>query len=417
MISGVAALTGAGQVHANGITRYVGPNPIGGDTSCAFPGYNSVQAAVTAANPGDTIHVCTGTYAESVVVTKNLTLIGDAGATLSTPPAAIPYSELPPQFTTDNLANPQANVVVWGTGVRVSISNLTITGPFTTNGCADDIYGILVIDGGAITVTNDQVQNIESNNSGYLGCQYGIGIQIGREYWPVAGYTGNYVTENFKGTATITNSRVIGYQKNGITIDSMGSQATVSASTITGAGQVNYIAQNGIQVSRGATGKLNNNTISGNQYTGTGFSYATGVLLFGGCGDPLVIGEIISGNRVTNNDVGIDMLNYDSTCTVPVTTATNDQATSNKASNSADTNISGFTPTQGYQSGIADVGFGDKITNNTISHAGYKFQITPSIVVIPIDTTADTDVTLSGNHFSFPPSSDGVPVIKRNIKP
>ena len=46
---GVAAFAaGAGPAYAAGTTRYVGAS-VGGDTSCASPGYTTVQAAVNAA--------------------------------------------------------------------------------------------------------------------------------------------------------------------------------------------------------------------------------------------------------------------------------------------------------------------------------------------------------------------------------
>lgn len=49
---------------------------VGGNTSCADPGFNDIQSAVTAATAGDTVHVCAGTYAGGVDVPKTLNLVG-----------------------------------------------------------------------------------------------------------------------------------------------------------------------------------------------------------------------------------------------------------------------------------------------------------------------------------------------------
>lgn len=403
LLAGAAALVGPGHASA-ATTRYVSSNPVGTDTSCASPGYNTVNGAVAAAAAGDIVHVCSGSYPESVVITKSISVVGDPGATLTPSGSPVPVASLPPAFTSDNLSDPYANLVVWGNGVKVTVTSLTMTGPFPTppGNCGSSVFGVLVIanPAGLVTMLKDTVQNTAPVDTNLYGCQFGVGVQIGRKYWPTADFS-NYIVEDFAGLASISQSSVTGYDKNGITIDGPGSVGTVSGSTVTGAGPVTYIAQNGIQLSRGAKGKLSSNTVGGNQYTGTGGASSGGLLVFGGCGDELVTGATLSGNTLTNNDVGIYSLNYDPTCSVPVTTATTITMSGNKVSNSADTNVSGFGASQGYQAGILDVGHANKILNNTISGAGYKLQITPSIVAYPIDTTADTDVTLSGNHFTF----------------
>ncbi|MCJ2564191.1 MAG: right-handed parallel beta-helix repeat-containing protein [Candidatus Thermoplasmatota archaeon] len=51
------------------VTRYVGGGGPGN--------YSTIQLAVNAANPGDTIHVYGGTYVENVVVSKALSLVGE----------------------------------------------------------------------------------------------------------------------------------------------------------------------------------------------------------------------------------------------------------------------------------------------------------------------------------------------------
>src|SRR2546427_9445426 len=46
------------------------------DCNDATPTYMTISAAVAAANPGDTIKVCPGTYIENVILNKSLTLLG-----------------------------------------------------------------------------------------------------------------------------------------------------------------------------------------------------------------------------------------------------------------------------------------------------------------------------------------------------
>ena len=50
------------------------PSPPG--TSCSDAGYTTINAAVAAAVPGDTIRVCAGTYTENIVLNESLTLLG-----------------------------------------------------------------------------------------------------------------------------------------------------------------------------------------------------------------------------------------------------------------------------------------------------------------------------------------------------
>ncbi len=219
-------------------TRYVGATA-GTGKSCASPGYTSVQAAVNAAKAGDTVYLCgTTPFQEQVIITKSITLTGSAGASIGAPASASAFSAsaLPPQFASDGLFTPQALVVVWGKGVRATVKGLTVSGPLPGNGgCADSEYGILVIGGANAQITDDSVANIKDADSGLYGCQFGVGIRVGSEYWPVSNFSSSK-TENFTGSATITRTTVSGYQKAGIVVDGAGSSGSISGDTVTGAG-------------------------------------------------------------------------------------------------------------------------------------------------------------------------------------
>lgn len=397
MLVGIIAVKEPFKAHAAmSNTLYVNHGPTGSNTSCADPGYNSVQTAVDAASKGATVYLCDTTpYTEQVVITKAITLTGVNGATIQSPSAVFPSdaSRLPPQFTSNNLFLPQAIVVVWGAGSNANIVNLNITGTLPgNNSCADEEYGVLVIARGTATLKGDHVTDIRDSNPGLFGCQFGVAIQVGREYWPTADFS-NFLVEDFVGHATITKTTVTGYQKNGITVDGPGSKSNITKSTVKGIGRTNQTAQNGIQISRGAVAMVESNFVADNAYTGLSANASSGgILIFGGCGDPVSIGVEVEGNVLSNNDVGIYLTNYNAACNAPASQKTYDKALNNTISNNAITNMSSYTATSGtypgYQAGIDDVGNNDLITRNTITGMGYTpAQMNPgSPFVIPIDT-------------------------------
>ncbi len=136
-------------------------------------------------------------------------------------------------------------------------------------------YFGVVADGAAVNVSDSDVYDI--GNDPFDGTQHGVGIYF------VDGASGDVADNN-----------VYAYQKGGIVVNGVGTTATVTGNTVTGLGPVDFIAQNGIQVSRDAVAEVRGNDISANFYTGhvgvgpnpggqnpPGWEYfSTGLLLF-----------------------------------------------------------------------------------------------------------------------------------------
>ena len=80
-------------------------------------------------------------------------------------------------------------------------------------------------------------------------------------------------------SGTISGNILPSYQKGGITVRGDRASATIEKNTLTGSGTVNYIAQNGIQVSFGGSATVKGNTVSGNWYMPTS-NTACGLLLY-----------------------------------------------------------------------------------------------------------------------------------------
>jgi parallel beta-helix repeat protein len=242
----------------------------------------TVQAAVTAAHSNDTIKVDPGAYTEQVTIDNtghsrdNLKLEGSGQNST--------FIQLPAVLTGNH-----AVVDVTGTQ-NVTIDGFTIEGPASAANSGGKLYGIRIDGGGSATITQNHITKIEDTPFG--GVQEGIAILVGR------------AAEGQTGSAIISHNLIDNYEKGGIVVDNAGSSAEIDHNTIIGAGPTAAIAQNGIQISRGATGDVNHNDVSENIYTGVVFfdDEATGILLY------QVTGSVrVDHNTLSQNDVGIEV--------------------------------------------------------------------------------------------------------------
>ena len=124
-------------------------------------------------------------------------------------------------------------------------------------------YGVFN-DGGTVTIKDSEIRDI--GDPPPSGAQHGVAV------WFERGAQGSVV-----------DSVIYNYQKAGIVINGSATYthtyADIRGNSITGAGAVDYIAQNGVQVSRGASATIEDNEISDNDYTPKD-TLACGVLYF-----------------------------------------------------------------------------------------------------------------------------------------
>lgn len=246
----------------------------------------TLQGEIDNAATGDAVWAKAGTYPEKITVGKDLQITGAGEAnTIIQWPATLTIT------TTKNLLT--AN-----NGATVSLTGLTLSGPMVANGCGDQLTGAYIYQGATLSLSHVTVKDIRASSNGLLGCQMGLGIRAGA--YPANGYTAGHLLAN---ALTVT-----GYQKGGIVINGTGTTSTIDGATITGDGNSPYIAQNGIQVSRGAVGTITNATISGNLCDVPSACGAdpvksdqsAGILLYNADASTTVVSNTTSGN-----DIGI----------------------------------------------------------------------------------------------------------------
>ena len=186
-----------------------------------------------------------------------LTLMGLA---LGAPRASAAVVCLPTDFTQDAhtltaaLINPADSMVpenLDATGCDIGIYYNTGTHNLADrNVFGSTYYGVLSNNSG--TVTNlSHGSAYDVGNHPHDGTQHGIAIA-----W-LNGAGG-----------TLDHSQLFDYQKGGVVADGAGTNVQIQSNTIRGLGPVSFIAQNGVQLSRGATGNVNDNVIEDHEYTG-----------------------------------------------------------------------------------------------------------------------------------------------------
>ena len=205
-----------------------------------------------AANPNQTSYIAVGSY-------------GPLPSTFGTPT----------DFQNNNYV--AYATYVTGSPITVNIQNLKIDGTTAGNSATQYFWDIVYQDAsGAISGTTDLAVAASLPSYTLFGSDYGGGIFVQSDC--VGGIS----------NVNIQNNMVSNYYKSGIVCDGSGTTSNITGNTVTGVGPVIYIAQNGIQISRGAMGTVNNNQISGNNYSAptdtedyfTADAQACGILLY-----------------------------------------------------------------------------------------------------------------------------------------
>jgi hypothetical protein len=264
---------------------------------CPNAQFTTIQAAVDAATPGAMIKVCRGTYPEQVTIPT-----GKNGLTLFSVPDLEAVIQAPPA-----MADPKAIVRVNG-AQNVTIRHFTITGP-GDGPCNSLRYGVRVDDGGSALITDNHITHIR--DTPFSGCQNGVGVLIGRNLECTFGF------------GTVVHNLIDDYQKGGVVVDGQlpdrpdcggggilapttapppVSNAEVAYNEIDGIGPTASIAQNGIQVSRGAIGNVHHNVVKDNLYTLSAYA-DEGILLFQDWQSMTTINH----NNVYDNNDGIGL--------------------------------------------------------------------------------------------------------------
>ncbi len=273
----------------------------GSPVSCASRAtFSTIQSAVNAATPGETIRVCPGTYQEYVTVPVSLSGLSIVGQDTGNAQKVVIL--FPTVDNTASLASLHADSLVTVDGAtNVTIRNVEISGPYFDTGCQGDTtthYGVYVGGGGQANIVDDLVTNITDSQPGLAGlggCQDGIAIAAGNDFFSSNSYPQD------PGAVTVVNSVINNYQKDGIYIDGGASaqSSVVRNNVITGVGPTAVIGSNGIELDDNSTGTITDNTISANQYTPSAYQ-ASAILLY--APGPNVV---VARNDLSANDIGI----------------------------------------------------------------------------------------------------------------
>lgn len=296
------AVSPAQSAPTRSATLYVAPTggASGSNTSCATPGYSTVQSAVDAADDGGTVVVCAGTYKETVNIAHRLTLQGEPGAVIDA--TGKPY------------------------GVGIGADHVTVTGMTVKNAGVKDTPsdGILTaVLGGTPDTPTATIGNFATITNNVLTANLGSGIDVNSSSNSlVAGNSANgngvgiNVVDDFGTSAA--NNRIIGNTANdnaggcGIVLAEHSGKGVfgnvVSGNTADRNGLGTPSAPNassgsGIIIAGGPQGGAHDNVVSGNRFVNNGHG---GVTIHAHAPGGNYNGNVITGNLIGRNNLRTD---------------------------------------------------------------------------------------------------------------
>lgn len=286
---------------AGGPVRAGALNVDQGDVGCSLTGspYCTIEAAVEDAQPGDTIHVFPGTYAESVDLSEmsapgDISLVSvDAGGT--------------PTASTVAIESPAGAAIETSAGAfpgAVTIDGFTVSSP--------DDNGIFVDAGGPVTIRN--VTASDNGEDGVLirGNNHPVNVSDSQ----LNGNAGDGLNV-FSSSAlvTVTNVTANENDEDGMELN-VGGDVEVSGSTASGNLGIGF-GGNGIHVPTSGSVTVTDTTTDSNLNDGVGTDVAseTGVSGLEGASEVTIVDSSSSGN-------GDDGYELDASGTVTVTNST-----------------------------------------------------------------------------------------------
>src|SRR5262245_2362930 len=232
---------------------------------CPNANYRTITAAVAAAHDGDVITICAGTYAEQLLLTKSLRLVGNGHPVLrpGTLTASLPSA----------MGGKPVSAAILVDDARVILSGIVVD--LSGNGildCLTVLAGVYLHNASA-TLNDVDIGNVRV--SGAPGCDSGVGL------FAESGVIGESQGQTLRGKSKVKvrDSHVHGCQKGGIVMNGAGTRLKLGGGEIVGDGLTNTVVQNGIQVALGANAKIGATTIRGFS-SGMAGKAAAGILAY-----------------------------------------------------------------------------------------------------------------------------------------
>jgi parallel beta-helix repeat protein len=378
-----------------------------GDQPCDHP----VQAAIDFAQDGETVYIGPGTYVEQLRITGRSSLTLTVATDLGSGDAVIQ--------TPNTMKNPLMvnGVSRYGVIEISNSSNITINGlVIDGNGNVkyyDKFDGIAMLNSSG-TISNNTIKGMHDSPMG--GTQHGVGIYV-------------YNNDSTARIVNIDHNNVTDFQKNGMALSGNGLTVNVTNNTVTGQ-ETDKIAQNGIQVSYGATGTVSNNIVSQLIFNNPSNPWnhgAAGILVYQS-GSGLVVANntvtnsdyaiafetgnnaTISGNTLTNSLYGIEL--YDGTALIQNNEIANntygifveDGSTAVIDKNNINSNQIGIYNQSGTYSGD---GYNTTITSNTIHNNTTAGILNHIGTISGSHTLLAADNSIVGNGAGFIEEKEG----------
>ncbi|HBV01452.1 MAG TPA: hypothetical protein DEF00_03620 [Candidatus Taylorbacteria bacterium] len=251
--------------------------------------YTTIQGAVDAANSGDTIQICAGTYDEQVVIDgEDLTLQGVGDTTIVRPSASATLSTL--------YTYPAGTF--WPGTVMASIILVKDTGATTIKDLKVDGVNVTTVPAGASRVA---------------GILYGESAGVIDNATVTTMVVDGYATRSYGidlsavGTARsveVKNSDITNWSRNGIQAQGASLTADIHDNTLVGPDDVfvGAAVPNGILFIHGVGGNATGNIISALHHSLSG-SRSAGILFY----DPLTPGIVAEDNDISDTDDGVNV--------------------------------------------------------------------------------------------------------------